>query len=107
MINIVYHYHVVKTDNQNNHMEVEYSADGHDTVLVGMPFPLEGDNLESHFRAYAPIYHWVISKKKPQKIEVGFKGTISPPAKELPKQEVTKEDIEHLIKSLIESPPTL
>jgi len=59
MTTLTYAYKVVSTNPDLKVMEVEYSAEGFPTVLVGLQFPKEGVDLSSVIEAYAPVHHWL------------------------------------------------
>lgn len=68
----------VRKDIESNTLEVEYTADGYNTILVSMPLPLQGVNIQEHMKMYAPYSEWEKSKKGLQDIELGIVITINP-----------------------------
>lgn len=57
-------------------MEVVYSADGHETMHVGVRLPFEGESLEAVLTAFAPIPHWEQAKLNVVVPVVGASGTV-------------------------------
>lgn len=78
MIDITFNYKVIKIDNDLNMMEVEYSAEGYDTVTVSMPHPFNDVTVEEHFRTYSPMAIWVEARRVHRQIEEGMTGEIAP-----------------------------
>jgi hypothetical protein len=75
-MNIDFNYKIVNVVKENNFMEVEYSAEGHETVLVGVTIPRKDVNIEDHIKSFAPYYIWVVSKIDFHDVLVGQTGTI-------------------------------
>jgi hypothetical protein len=73
---VEYSYKIIRSDISSNMMEVEYSSAGFDTLLVGMPLPVEGQNHLDIIRAYSPVHHWARSKLAIVDAPVGETGTI-------------------------------
>lgn len=78
MTDITFTYTVTGKSADNNCLEVEYSAEGYPTILVGTPIPLQGTDLTEFFRSYAPIGQWATIGLQPIEIEVGLSGTVAP-----------------------------
>lgn len=55
-------------------IEVEYKAKGHQTMLVGLPRPYVGDDLEAIIDQYAPILQWEDAKRVRMDVQVGIKS---------------------------------
>lgn len=72
-----YNYKIVKSDIANNVMEIEFSAVGYETLMVGMPLPVEGQHHEDIIKSYAPIQYWENSTKVVVDVSVGSSGTLS------------------------------
>jgi hypothetical protein len=103
MIDVEYEFKVVQVDETLNLMLVEYSCDQYDTVQVSMPLPYSDVLLENHIRNYAPVAHWILSKKTFSKVALGTTGKINPSTPtELPPaiQELSEEDIMKLVQEL-------
>lgn len=77
-MDIPFTYKILSVDNEYKLMQVEYSAEGYDTVVVSMPLPFTDTSLEQHLKSYAPESIWVISKKVFQEIVPGVAGEIVP-----------------------------
>lgn len=74
---ITYLYNVTKTDPDLKMMEVEYSADGFQTITVGVPFPTEGADLEAFFAAYSPVHIWHSQTLPVMSIPPGMSGVLT------------------------------
>lgn len=74
---LTYTYTVIKTDILANMMEVEFSADGYDTLLVGMPLPEVGSVFLDHISMYAPVPRWLESKKTLAAVTCGTTGVVT------------------------------
>ena len=57
-------------------MEVEYSAAGYSTKLVGMPMPIQGQTLEQVVAQYAPLNEWVAESTPVVAVQVGQSGSV-------------------------------
>jgi hypothetical protein len=77
-----YNYKIIRSSIDHNVMEVEFSAPDHETLVVGMPLPVEGQSYLDIIRSYAPVQHWVRSKQVIVDVPVGETGTLTdaPPA---------------------------
>jgi hypothetical protein len=71
-----YSYKIIRSSVANNVMEVEFSAANHDTLVIGMPLPVEGQDYLEIIRAYAPVQYWVRSKQVTVDVPVGEIGTL-------------------------------
>lgn len=74
MENITYAYRVMHVGDRS--MEVEYSADGFDPVVVGMPRPREGNSVEAMIQAYSPVTYWLDLIAPRAEVEVGVSGEV-------------------------------
>lgn len=74
---ISYTYKIQKVDATSKVMEIEYSADGYATLLIGARLPLLSETLEQVVQSYAPIGTWVQEKAEVQVPAEGRVGTIS------------------------------
>ena len=72
-----YTYRILKSSIEHNLMEVEFSSVGHDTLVVGMPLPVEGQDYLDIIRSYAPVHYWVRSKQAIIDVPVGETATIT------------------------------
>ena len=73
MIN--YTYTVKLVNNDIKMMDVEYTAEGHDPITVGMSLPIVGTDLNTYIRSMAPIGQWTITTKEYEDVSVGTTGT--------------------------------
>lgn len=74
---IDYSYEVIRKDTDNKVMDVKFSADGYESIEVGMPIPTVDENFEEKIRQSAPIGLWLQSKAEYQDIQEGLKGTVT------------------------------
>lgn len=70
-------------------IEVEYKAAGHQTMLVGLPRPYVGDDLEAIIDQYAPILQWEDAQRERLPVQVGLKSV--KPVARLTRAEVLAE----------------
>lgn len=74
---ITYIYNVVSTNPELKVMDVEYSAEGYQTITVGLPFPAEGADLPAFFASYAPIHIWNSQTVSYMSIPPGMSGILT------------------------------
>ena len=75
---ISYSYKVVKTDIDFKVMEVNYSSEGKQDLLVSIPLPsIEQDPVEL-IKEYAPTKYWSDLERIVIDVPVGFNGVHSP-----------------------------
>jgi hypothetical protein len=72
-----YTYKIIASNIEHNVMEVEFSAPDHETYIVGMPLPVEGQDYLDIIKSYAPVQQWVRSKQLVVDVPVGEVGTLS------------------------------
>jgi hypothetical protein len=77
MIEINYTYEVVNVSQEARVMEVVYTAENHDPILVGVQLPTVDQDLEQMIRAYAPWGIWEEKTKVYQVVAVGLTGSFS------------------------------
>jgi hypothetical protein len=58
-------------------MEVEYTAAGYPTMLVGMPLPVNDGDVGTIVEQYAPIHRWIESTATVVSVPVGTSGIVS------------------------------
>jgi hypothetical protein len=78
-MSIVYTYTIKSVDEPARCMEVVYSADGLQTMHMGVRLPFEGESLESVIEAFAPIALWVEMATPVYAPAVGTVGQITAP----------------------------
>lgn len=76
-----YTYTIKRVDINSMCMDVEYSCDGKETVLVGVPVPKEGDSLESVLVRFAPMGVWEPDTQQPMAISENTSGDLPYPTK--------------------------
>lgn len=69
-------YEVVSVDTQNKVMEVRFSAENEESILVSIDIPREGEDIRNHMAGYAPIQHWEQKRASVQSITVGATGEV-------------------------------
>jgi hypothetical protein len=74
---ITYAYKVINSTPELKVMEVEYTAEGYPTVLVGLPLPTDLTNVESIIAAYSPVHHWLESTVAVVDVPVGTSGVVT------------------------------
>lgn len=74
---ITYTYKVITSSLDNKTMEVEYTAEGYPTMLVGMPLPVGDVAIATVIEQYAPIHRWIESTAVPVSVPVGTSGVVS------------------------------
>lgn len=74
MSNITYTYQVLNVGDRS--MEVEYSADGFDPVVIGVPRPRAGESVEAMIQAYSPVAYWLDLIAPRAEVEVGVSGEV-------------------------------
>jgi hypothetical protein len=57
-------------------MDVRFSAEGEESVLMAMPIPKVDDDVREHMASYAPILHWEQVKANVQTMTVGATGDV-------------------------------
>lgn len=72
---IEYTYKVTQVDEKNNHMILEFSAEGYTNIVVGARLPVEGETLADVAAMYVPQYYWEMQKKTFVVPEVGTTGS--------------------------------
>lgn len=75
---IAYSYKIISVDQSARCMEVVYSAEGHQTMHIGVRLPFEGEALEDVIKSFAPVPLWVEAAKPVQVPTVGFEGVVVP-----------------------------
>lgn len=79
-MSIQYTYTVKAVNAELKTMEVEYTADGYSTKLIGMPLPIQGQTLEQVVTQYAPMAAWVSETTPVVAVQVGESGSVQPTA---------------------------
>lgn len=79
-----YTYKILRSSTEFNVMEVEFSAIDCETIVAGMPLPVEGQDYLDIIRAYAPIHHWARAKQVVVDVPVGETGTLATASPQLP-----------------------
>ena len=69
-------YEIKNVDTTNKVMEVQFSAENEDPVLVAMEIPREGVDIREVMAAYAPVPYWEQKKATVQNVSVGATGEV-------------------------------
>lgn len=77
-----YTYSVVRVDQDVKCIEVNFMAEGFSPILVSMPIPRLGDNIDSVIQSYAPWTIWQPQVIEYAEIAVGKSGSYVPPTPE-------------------------
>lgn len=89
-MSIEYTYEIISVNEAARCMEVVYSADGYQTMHIGVRIPFEGESLEAIIQAYAPLAYWRDQKRVVVPPPVGASGQLR--EAEPPKAPVGAED---------------
>lgn len=103
-MNITYNYKVTRVDYSARIMEVEYSSDGHETMLIGMPIPLQGQSVEAAIKQYAPVSHWQIQSTPILQIQENTSGVIDMNRQVQPSPEELLNMMTELVQLYIDTP---
>ena len=69
-------YEIVSVDTTNKTMDVRFSAENEENVLIALPIPKVGDDIREHMASYAPIAHWEQVKAEVQTMTIGATGEV-------------------------------
>lgn len=69
-------YEVKSVDTTNKTMDVQFSAENEESLLVALPIPETGVDVREHVAGYAPIQHWEQKRATVQDISVGTAGDV-------------------------------
>lgn len=69
-------YEVVSVDTTNKVMDVRFSAENEESVLMAMPMPKVGEDIRELMAGYAPVVHWEQQKAEVQSVSVGATGEV-------------------------------
>ena len=70
-------YRVVNINQEANCMDVEYSAEGYEPVLVGVRIPLADENVDEIIKSFVPIGTWFPRTTELATVEAGHVGVMS------------------------------
>lgn len=79
-----YTYKIISTNPSIGAMEVEFSAAGYPTVLVGARMPYQGEDLDSLVRTFAPTEHWENVGRQVAEVAVGHEASYAAPEPQPP-----------------------
>lgn len=77
-MSITYTYQIISVDENARCMEVVYSADGHQTMHIGVRLPYEGESLEMVVDSFSPVALWEEKTRSVVVPAVGQIGEINP-----------------------------
>jgi len=69
-------YEIKNVDTTNKVMEVLFSAENQDDVLVSMDMPREGEDIREAMASYAPVHYWKRKSAAVQNITAGTTGEV-------------------------------
>lgn len=101
-MDIPFNFKILNVNREAANMLVEYSAEGYETVVVGMPIPRVDVTLEHHLEQYKPTFVWVVQKLAFHNVQEGHMGTVVPSIKNKPEALISDEDIKKLIDQIRE-----
>lgn len=82
MSSIKYTYRVLAVYDRS--MEVEYEAEGFPSMVIGVPKPREGENIDHLIQSYSPVALWIDQITPREEVVAGVSGVVevqtSPPA---------------------------
>ena len=84
-------YKVTRIDAAANCMDVEFSADGKEPVIVGVRIPFADEDVDQVIQSFAPTSVWFPRSSEPAAVVDGHSGQMTIP---LPSEAPTKEDLE-------------
>lgn len=88
-MNIAYSYEVKTVDSDAGFMEIEYTADGKEPILVGAHIPYEDDDFDAVVASYAPYSIWIEQSSVKATVDVGKTGRIEPDNIDIESEEPT------------------
>ena len=83
-----YSYVVTRVDQGAKCMEVEFTAEGFDPVVVGVRLPMLGENTDSVIQSFAPFAMWSPPKIEYADVATGTSGSYVAPLPEETQQEL-------------------
>lgn len=75
MSDINYNYEIKSVNEEARCMEVLYTSEGRDPVLVGVRIPFEGESLEWVIESFSPVAMWAAQETPIQSITAGLTGS--------------------------------
>lgn len=78
-MSISYTYTIVKIDEAAKSMDILYSSEGHQDILVGARIPWSDESVEAIVSMYAPIANWLETQKQFLPVQVNTSGVITTP----------------------------
>lgn len=78
-MSISYTYTIVEVDESAKRMDILYSSEGYQDILVSARLPWSDESVEAIVLMYAPIPNWLETQKQLLAVEVNTSGTISVP----------------------------
>ena len=77
-MNLEYTYEIISVDATAQCMDVKYSSEGREPILVGVRLPFEGEPLELVVDEFSPMAYWLALEAPKVAPKVGATGVISP-----------------------------
>lgn len=71
-----FNYEIKNVDTTNKVMEVEFTTENEDPVLVSMEIPRVGADIREVMAAYAPVPYWKQKNATVQAVSVGETGEV-------------------------------
>lgn len=83
-----YSYEVVRVDQDAKCMDVEFTAEGFDPIVVGVRLPTVGENVDLVIQSFAPHSMWNPQVIEYASVSVGASGSYTAPSAEQVQQEI-------------------
>lgn len=83
-----YSYKVVRVDQDAKCMDVEFTAEGFDPIVVGVRLPTVGENVDLVIQSFAPHSVWNPQVIEYASVSVGASGSYTAPSAEQVQQEI-------------------
>jgi len=75
-MNIEFSYEIVSVNETGRCMEVRYTSEGRETMLVGARLPFEGETLDDIVRGFSPVSYWLEKERQCTPVAVGATGQL-------------------------------
>jgi hypothetical protein len=80
-------FEVLRVNESDKVMDVKYTAEGHDPLVISIMIPDAGVNVQDYISKHSPQFQWAQATKVLAPISVGFSGAISAPP------EINRQDL--------------
>lgn len=87
-----FQYKIIKSTPEFDSMEVEFSQEGKEPIMVGVPLPKATDSLDAYLAQYVPSYLWDRQNAERMVVEADTTGTVGSSFVDEVVEEVAAED---------------